>query len=426
MGPMRRTLLGLTASWLALAVMSCMNVLALGDYSGAASDLCELLEDCYGQSAFPSCMQHVSAGLEGAAPDSRTAWLGKFTDPGCLKSCSAAKNCLDETPICDVAGGTCEQLEQCCGFTVGEGNCGKSGCCLPDGLGCDDSAQCCTFCSSITSTCGGELCIKEGEHCERSEDCCSENCDEMGQCSFKCREKNDDCSQPSDCCSTRCIEGKCSCLNDGDHCSDHAECCSLACEDGICGGENCQGMGKPCDGPGGCCDEFECGSEANLCCIGNTKDCNKPSDCCGLGCKESKCCAKNDQPCEDSTECCNGRCNSKKICGCIVASQECAAPTDCCDGSACYNGTCTLCAGKKGCHDICKTGDPMGSSEVVIGLLCNDIAAPDSACVTDICTDLPYCCCTKWDDACVKLAESKSKDSNSKCFGKCGVTGTEG
>ncbi len=422
MGSKRRTLLGMTASWLALAAISCMNVLALGDYTGAASDLCELLQDCYGQSAFPACLQHVSEGLEGAAPASRTAWLGKFTEPGCLKSCSAAKDCLDEAPICDDFGSACGQQEQCCGFTVGEGTCGveQGNCCWPDGLHCTDESQCCSFCSTITSTCGGTKCLQEGEHCQKSEDCCSENCNEMGLCSFECHNEKEDCSQPSDCCSKQCADGKCSCFDDGVNCSDHVECCNGVCEDDICGGSNCQGLGKPCDGGNVCCTEFLCHAEASLCCIGNTKDCSKAAHCCGLDCKEGKCCAKNDQPCEDSTECCNGRCNSKKICGCITALQECAAPTDCCDGSACFLGKCTLCSNKKGCHDICKTGEPLGSSQRGIGVICNDGAAPNADCVIDICTELPYCCCTSWDKDCTTLAEIKSKDPNSKCFGECG------
>src|SRR5215216_6324617 len=80
---------------------SCRQTL-LGDRVDVATEICALLQDCYGEEY--SC-QTVEAQLRAASPDVRAAFLGAFTAEACLGSCPGARACLDVEPFCQSGGG---------------------------------------------------------------------------------------------------------------------------------------------------------------------------------------------------------------------------------------------------------------------------------------------------------------------------------
>ena len=98
-----------------LVVVGCVEVLAVGDHRDAVEALCERYNACFGNE-YPRCYELAVARLEGASPPERTAWLAKVSVSGCLETCEAAIECVDQDPICGTPGvDACDIPEGCCG-----------------------------------------------------------------------------------------------------------------------------------------------------------------------------------------------------------------------------------------------------------------------------------------------------------------------
>jgi hypothetical protein len=398
-------------------------VLSLDGYADAAAALCALLTTCYGGDFFPSCNEHVASGLETASTQVRAAWLALFSEQGCLDSCTKAKGCLDELPICRPAGAICAQLEGCCGFLAAEGSCDAEtgSCCVPDGLSCVAGEPCCTTCSSLTGTCGGAVCLTEGEKCATSEECCSKNCSEQGLCSFRCREQGEDCAQATDCCSGMCQDDKCACGGKGASCKVPEECCEKLCVEDQCGApDNCQPVGGPCaDEP--CCEPLDCREVDQQCCTPHLSPCVSPDWCCGQACAANNCCAPLGGSCAKDEECCQGHCGDDDRCACNGQAVSCDDPTDCCAGLSCdFDGHCKACVAA-GCHAVCTTGGPLSPLDNG-SAICFGSNKPPAKCVSEICQQEPLCCCTAWSDYCAELGKEKNGDSSSACYLTCKLT----
>src|SRR5678815_2685914 len=96
-----------------MTVGSCAQVLDLEDYTDAASELCQLLNRCYGSKGLKGCQDHVVSRLGAADSDGKNEWLTYVSNSKCLTSCQAALDCLDEAPVCKGNHGKCSFLQQC-------------------------------------------------------------------------------------------------------------------------------------------------------------------------------------------------------------------------------------------------------------------------------------------------------------------------
>jgi len=422
-----RRLLAVVVAVLAAVIWlpSCVAVLGLDGYRGAADELCSLLDRCYGEEALPECMTHVAGNLDAAEPGEIREWLVSFADESCLESCTSARRCLDLSPVCEAVGADCAALEECCGFSKGLSNCDAEAerCCRPKGTPCEIDEDCCadggrcTEAASGTRTCGGVECKPPGEPCAVSTECCTKICEDTGLCSENV------------------------CTPDGANCGDDSSCCSLLCVEGVCGGGGCGGPGARCEKPEDCCAEFVCFAtpDGGVCsisqCLPELAPCEDPSQCCSNYCDplfgecgqppmcvpfgelcsldldiccEGVCfdgsctCVPDSYPCAFDGDCCGGLCEAG-ICnppGCNDLGGPCGANEDCCSGrcnlqqGACA-WPCATVANVSSCqHDMCS----ITPSPSVLDPSCPDV---DKGCVTEICLVDDWCCCTNWDDVCV-------------------------
>jgi hypothetical protein len=429
---------GRWASVLAASVVltgaSCVGLLDLDDYAGAAQSLCDLLATCYGADAYADCHHRLSQALDGADPALRTQWLTSFGEQNCLKNCTTAKRCLDALPICQGAGSGCAQREHCCGFTKGEGKCGTEQdevtgqCCLLDGLPCTHDGACCTAeCSTATGTCGGQFCKGQGEACDSDDDCCSKNC-AAGRCVLECLPDGEACTDDDDCCRDTCVDNVCTCRDVGDPCTTVEQCCSGACgPGGLCeDSSNCSPLLEPCVSPTDCCQGLTCEDDdlPGLCCVPDGASCSDPASCCGGDCVQGACCSLPGMFCEGNADCCYGSCDpGSNTCGCTQATGACGYHSDCCDDEGgvplvCHEGTCQLCKTTT-CHHPCATGGPLATASNPDVVNCNG-AAGQQPCVDAICSqeESAYCCCIVWNAACVAAAYLDASQDG-PCAGLC-------
>jgi hypothetical protein len=397
---------------LSITSASCVGVIDLNDYGGAANELCELLEQCFGTDAYGGCREHVNQGLDNADADQRGNWLQGSGDD-CLRDCTSAKACLDSVPVCHAPSAGCGQLEHCCGFTVSDVSCQEGRCCMGDGEFCTDDAECCTSCDTTTNTCGGAApCANVGQPCSEDGACCSNNClDDV--CVEKCRAPNESCTDPGQCCSEICTGGVCRCGSTGDSCAFPEQCCNGQCnpQTGQCEDTVCGVVGEPC--VVGCCSWLSCNNMSDQCCTNNLQGCGSDEECCGGRCLNQACCADFGTPCNDSGECCRGACSSNGACVCVPEGGSCDIDNDCCAGRICRDNLCVEDCAVAGCHSACEIGPPLSTQD---GTSCNDSNA-NPECISDICSIAPDCCCKAWDALCVAHYNNLTKSSGSACYG---------
>lgn len=435
-----------------LVVPGCESILGLDGYRGAAEELCDLYEQCYGTGTFGACLEHVRAQLEDAPGEEVTTWLTAFGSEDCLASCGAARECLDLDPICGDASFGCSVDEQCCGFTTGLGACFEQQCCKDDGAECADDAECCgqvctTPPNGSVETCGGIECADVGEACENDPDCCTEVCsEESGTCAPACLDElGAACQLDIECCSRLCRDGQCTCAEAGAPCQSGANCCGGFCgEDGTCK-EDCKLSGAPCEGGGECCSADclageccggvgdSCESDAGCCgqncllgecaCSRRGEGCIEKDDCCPLAgeCEDGVCtCADANEPCESIGDCCTGVC-SDGSCQCALKGDPCEGDGDCCSDE-CESGACSCRTFGEDCSDDanCCSSRCGGGECCAMPASCDDATASDAcvaqeaplspncfattvrACIFTVCSDHPECCCTAWDQSCVQ------------------------
>jgi hypothetical protein len=370
---------GFVATAAAVLAGACRDVV-VGDGIDAASELCELLENCYGDEAvFGGCDAFV-AMLQDAPASTRQAFLTGLDLEACLASCPAALGCMDASPYCGVAD-ACDAKVDCCGWTVGTSACEGGACCAPQGAACGEETVCCRG-ECTDGVCGDRPCLKVGELCDEGGSCCSQICRDGVCAKLDCALVEEACNTPGDCCPAEeqgyepgtiveCLEGFCVPLLD----------------------QPCELEGFPCDPatPGYCCPGLDCQDDG----LGSFQ-------CTGvLGCAEigSSCLTA---PC-----CGNGICNVElgdPICEaqstCTVDMGPCFGDLECCSTWCEAEGTdtpgyCATCNGNACTHDVCTTGDPL------VPAFCSPIEADCVAQVTD--AD-PWCRCNEWDSICVNGA----------------------
>jgi hypothetical protein len=372
---------------------SCVSVLDLSDYAGAAETFCDHLVRCFGEGAYAGCFEHVTAGLDEGSPEDRAAWLAALTSDDCLAKCSSGVACLDADPVCNDTADSCGQLEHCCGFQAGSQACEGGNCCLPDGQLCGEGATCCSECNPATGTCGGVApCVLENEVCQVDEDCCSDNCLPDGVCGLLCRERGTDCVEDSDCCTELCDGAICACRPDGANCARTAQCCETGsvCLNGTCDpSPECIPAGDlGCTSDGGCCQGAGLPSttctpkppDGNVCCAPNAEPVGsgQAALCCSLNESDGSCCADLSEPCEPG----DGDCCSAQIC-----LNQGAIDSSCCNPAQCGNPC--------GPHPF-----PLSSDGTCGG------TSVSFSCLDNLCKDHPECCCEAWSTTCVALVKT--------------------
>lgn len=393
---------------------SCVKVLDLADHASAAQALCALLDRCFGSSEYPGCREHVESGLGDADAAARAEWLGNFAGAlHCLDTCSDAKRCLDQLPVCNQASDGCGQAEHCCGFLDGLASCaGQGTCCKPDGRACSTNAECCEGeCDVAQGTCGGERpCVNAGESCEVDEDCCSLNC--IGSvCAMVCKHPGENCSDAAECCSGLCNGTSCECRGSASPCTLHGECCSQLCDplSGTCAEPMmCGVLHDPCNLEGDCCaPAYQCGP-ALTCCQGQGVGCLGPDACCTGTCEKGLCCAGYQQPCSTTSDCCFGNCNSLGGCDCGRQGDSCVDSRDCC-GGLCVSGSCAATCP----HSVCCTGEALSPTQM--GSNGCPLLPGQATCVQAICMADPFCCDMtngSWDWLCVDKVKTLCPNIN--------------
>lgn len=453
---MRLVLSTFVLSSLTVVGASCVALTGLDGYVGATESLCETLRLCFGEAYYPTCRETTGDRLTGASPAERAAWLAAFDAADCGATCEAARGCLDEAPVCGGFSESCNQEEQCCGFTVGTGSCQNGGCCKPDGVACESGAECCEGgCSPAPGMsgnfCGGYACLAPNAPCAEHFDCCTEICIE-GRCSEStCLPPGSDCTVNAQCCEGECSlgdvatgdepSGSCvepTCKKDGSPCDSAASCCGSFCVtsisgESVCSQNQCLPANVACEpGANECCGA--CDAVTKRCvalCAQPGAACGEDGDCCDGNCDEERgtCgCYAAGSTCEEHADCCDANCESS-VCGDVVcppANQACdPAINTCChgcepDGRDAAAGT-ACCAAPSCSHQVCVQGGPL--SEVCPCPECGTDGSggdPD-ACIAGVCATLPHCCCFEWDRECVDLAKSR-------CQADCatGDVGVEG
>jgi hypothetical protein len=403
-----------SAALFSLVLASCLGVLGLDGYQAAPEALCSLLERCYGgPEEITQCRGHVASQLAAAGPE-RGEWLARFTDSGCLASCSNARACLDQPPICRGSRESCTNFQQCCGFTELKATCVRESCCKLPSSACTQDVDCCEGkCLGNPPTCGGTQCANENTPCDfdadgEDDDCCSKVCNpDTHLCATACSPEGFQCKADFECCYKNCKDGLCApCKPDGERCLRDTDCCTGTCDPtvGICGPSACRADGFFCTDDSHCCSGFcshygECSMPGE--CNEEGEECIRDDECCTLQCSffDSVCgCAKDGKKCNQSFECCSGSCVHGKCGQCHEPGWDCDKPGDCCSG-LCKEGQC---CGDPGCvHDICTEGPGLSPT----GCLANGLVQAE--CVALICEADPRCCCDGWTQAdCVsKVAE---------------------
>ena len=435
-------LLGLVSA----SAVSCVNLLELDRYGSAAHQLCALLAECYGADFYPNCLQRAEPRVTTASEGQRGAWLIRFAESHCLESCLNASACLDMPPLCGGQGEHCDKNEQCCGFSVGTGDC-RDRCCLSDGVSCTDTAQCCDS-ACEDGFCGGVECKIPAADCANDFECCTNICSPLtNSCHPRsCVADSTECSYDFECCSQSCIVtagqtiGTCGdpscvattgdCVNPpGTTVSPSTACCGGYCVSliegiSVCSDGGCRPDTMPCS-PGSlapedqCCSGYcdptfdRCATETPCGDIGAA--CISSTSCCSGHCNQNNdgegacACLVDGSPCEDNFQCCNGDCSNNNCQGpgsCKLAPEQCDDAGECCSGICRADQCCNFinCS-----HSVCQLGDPLATNCHCSG--CSDAAlddCPAKVCLGDPSREIagdPTCCCEQWHEGCVDLAE---------------------
>lgn len=461
----RRILQLVFAGAFSFVAASCLGVLELDSYDGAADRLCSLYDRCYGPEAFPGCSRYVSGQLEAADADTREDFLETFAD--CLDDCQHAIDCLNQPLFCHSLRESCSTNAECCGYATNTARCIDQSCCFVNDAPCTNKADCCggtctngkckggvdpvcallgETCSANTDCCTGVCtgglctnpcvaigasctnntdccsglctngacanpCVATGASCTNNVDCCSGIC--VGNlCTNACADRGAACTVNSDCCSGKCSNGICrklGCLDVGDLCLSDADCCQDSCDKGrgICGSLGCYVEGLPCSQDGDCCTGLVCNPIdqrcATLTCKKYGDSCAADGECCGLYCNGSCQCAQVGTACSQAEpyKCCTGVCENGACVDCRAVAVACTDNAQCCSGT-CNNGACC----NTGCsHNLCVVGAPLSTKD------CSpkNVGAGAAACVETICAQDPACCCNQWDQSCVDKVASVCK-----------------
>jgi hypothetical protein len=351
---------------IAALIVSCRDIVG-GSATNALSELCGVLDRCYGSPPAGFDCDTLDARLDSAPLADVGVFLEAFEPSACLDSCPGSRACLDVTPLCFAGQSPCDRQEDCCGFSEGTGDCrvsveGRAQCCSPPGVRCSDSEECCNG-DCEGSFCGGTPCALVGADCGSSFECCSKLCVD-GRCSEQnCSQLGQPCLTAGDCCASGdlCENDKCTtptepCLTDPcdpavQDCCAGAFCYSLTGSGaGICGPEECTPIGVDCADNTDCCEGLFCDSTLSIC---------RPD------------CASNDAPCGRDGDCCSGFCD--------LSDPE--------------QGSCSVACNPAGCHGLCEEGAPLSAEAPG----CEQRAQ----CIQSVIDADPFCGCVGWDSICV-------------------------
>ncbi|MEM9692516.1 MAG: hypothetical protein AAGA56_08230, partial [Myxococcota bacterium] len=354
---------------------ACVSVLDLEGYQGVTTELCATLERCYGPELYPDCENTIAARIENASAADRQFFLETYANSFCNETCTNARACLDNAPVCNGPGSVCASAEQCCGFFSGGGECQGESCCVSVGSACTSTNECCGG-DCVNGTCGGVECVARDQPCSNDDECCGElrcdlvdgdvcdaceplngacatdfdccegSCDPTtNTCASSCTLEGDECGSADECCDEFCIEVEpgisvCSanqCLPNGVDCDDPEQCCGGVCTNGVCGEPECLGLGDSCaNGALPCCSGLSCPETASaVCCAQVDEFCGGDNDCCVGTCVRNRC-ETDDEciirgACDDDDECCSESCDDRLNC--------------------CNNGNCG--------HTPCQVGGPL-------------------------------------------------------------------
>ena len=342
--------LGLT---LATQAASCVGLLDLDGYAGAADELCAKIDACFGAQYRPECAQRLGERLDGAGPKRRAAWLVYFADHSCTESCFNARRCLDEPPLCAGLGQSCSGRTECCGFSAGAGECGGLGaqpqCCRPEGFTCNGDGECCAN-DCIGGFCGGVPCKPDYAPCSAGAECCKKIClPDSWSCSAEtCLELGAPCVNNDDCCLKYCaptaggsVCAEPACRLDPLPCDGQTPCCPpLTCwplpdqSGSVCSTGECLPVGMPCTPETQCCDGPCSAGQCRANCAPLTFPCTSSIQCCSNYCAESSglgtCSCKDfGATCGGQTQCCHGSCTAQQ-CTCRPEGEPCRSALDCC------------------------------------------------------------------------------------------------
>lgn len=372
-----------------LALVQCTALLGLDDQRDAVAELCAVVDLCYAASGpyAAECAQHLGGRLGLVATQDQSAWLGTYVTTSCEGSCSEARKCLDQAPLCADKGNGCLRSEECCGFSRGDAVCGPlaaapfvaggepsqpKGCCLPLGAVCGSGGgPCCDDtggCDTDVGTCGGVVCAGENATCEFNFQCCTGVClEDTKKCS----------AEP--------------CRPDGFQCGADNECCSQFCgPGGACETPACVVRNQPCTVEGGtneCCAGLAC---LNVLATTTTQKyllCTDPEqpncypaeyDCAS----HNQCCADDPEAvCPDDPSVAHGFCDPEyHRCGaCRPQGSACAVDASCCSGR-CVEGTCTDVA--PGCVEV---GGCCTSNDDCCAFQTPAMGAPTGGCLNGTC-----------------------------------------
>jgi hypothetical protein len=395
---------------LAMIGASCRAVFGINGYEDSIDVLCDLLDRCY-EGGAGECRARTRRKIEAESAEPWEQWLSEVGTFQCLESCGAARRCLDRPILCEL--GPCELDDDCCGFLSGRSVCrpGKDplakACCAPIGAPCNLQIDCCEGmgpCDVNTGRCGGVFCREAGIPCANSFECCSGLCRASVCAEEVCDANGFECQSDDECCSGFCDPAK------------------KACSD-----SPCALVGKPCSDASPCCeaDATVCfvpeGAITGVCstCEGklpNEADCGNDDQCCSGYCSPQffqcaiRCGALGD-PCGAGEDCCSGTCEGGHCAVGLCGYGTCGTDEECCSDK-CVVGQCApTCQMNVGClHGVCTPGAPLAAD---VG----DCAEADvQACITEVCKEDYFCCCTAWDSICVQAAKDKPT-----CAGPCGA-----
>lgn len=292
-GALLRSVVRVTASATTLATVS-LSIAACRDIVSPetvdlAAELCDLLVNCQGLDSWqcPTQLeQRVDIPLPGDEDPSQVL-LTLDSAVDCLASCTTARICRDQPPICRPSGELgCAEGADCCGFTGGVADCVSGACCIADGAPCQPGQLCCSGACDADGYCGDVVCALVGDACAANFDCCSRRCDSDGLCEANlCAGRDEACVTDTDCCPllgpggelvpAQCAQGgdgKLVCRRDPDVCTgcdplDPQNCCVTELDQFCyvvgdqltqCGSAECPPAGAECGSNDDCCEGLLC------------------------------------------------------------------------------------------------------------------------------------------------------------------------
>lgn len=407
---------------------SCRGVV-VGDGLNGVEELCSLLRRCFGDAACDNTV--IDDRFANSPVKTNGDFLKTLNANACLSSCSAAKACWDEAPVCQVGPETCAVKEDCCEFTSGKGDCDDDSktCCVPQSVTCtppDDAhpnpTPCCDGrdCKKVNSnvfTCGGDApCVDLGQTCESDASCCSKLCRAVPGSVDKvcvpktCGDINVGCAVDTDCCDDLC------CAGNGTNCPATAavpagHCTRPLCSDGQLVGDPCVSP-TPCDPKSSepqCCGDpqYQCVSPVDDDSVGICTvlphplppgfDCSSDVGCCPVGADASAGVCGLSGICQVSQSTCTVYDPSVYV-DASLANCGSSIKEECCGG--CFGNKCAC--GLSACHTPKSAGAPIGCAEEPGSMSPEALQRANwEKCALRVCEIDPACCCLAWEDACV-------------------------